>query len=129
MVVTTLDTCTSLMAGITIFGILGNLAHVTGVQDITKVVQGGTGLAFVSYPDAIAKFELVPQVFAGVFFFMLFVLGIGTNVGMSSCLMTAIRDRFPTIKHWKVAVGIAVMQFAVGLLYVTPVFIMRNVCL
>lgn len=50
------------MAGFTIFGILGNLAHELGTDDITKVVRGGTGLAFISYPDAIAKFTVLPQV-------------------------------------------------------------------
>lgn len=62
MVVTTLDTFTSLMAGLTIFGILGNLAHELGTDDISNVVRGGTGLAFVSYPDAIAKFTVLPNV-------------------------------------------------------------------
>lgn len=62
IVVTTLDTFTSLMAGFTIFGILGNLAHELGTEDIGDVVKGGTGLAFVSYPDAIAKFTVLPQV-------------------------------------------------------------------
>lgn len=62
MIVTTLDTFTSLMAGITIFGILGNLAHNMGLEDISKVVKSGTGLAFISYPDAISKFQLLPQV-------------------------------------------------------------------
>lgn len=62
MIVTSLDTFTSLIAGITIFGILGNLAHNMQVDDISKVVKSGTGLAFISYPDAISKFEYVPQV-------------------------------------------------------------------
>ena len=62
MIVTTLDTFTSLLAGCTIFSILGNLMHELGTDDIQQVVQGGTGLAFVSYPDAIAKFDVVPQV-------------------------------------------------------------------
>ena len=126
MIVTTLDTMTSLIAGITIFGILGNLAYETGSTDIKSVVQGGAGLAFVSYPEAIAKFTFMPQAFAVVFFFMLFVLGIGSNVGMSSCLMTVIRDKFKTIKHWKVAVGVAMFQFCIGLLYVTPVRYILN---
>lgn len=62
MIVTTLDTFTSLLAGCTIFSILGNLMYELKINDIEKVVQGGTGLAFVSYPDAIAKFDVVPQV-------------------------------------------------------------------
>lgn len=61
-IVTILDTFTSLIAGLTIFGILGNLAYQIGTTDIGNVVKGGTGLAFISYPDAIAKFEWLPQV-------------------------------------------------------------------
>ncbi|CAG0907930.1 unnamed protein product, partial [Cyprideis torosa] len=45
----------------TIFSILGNLAHETGAERIEDVVQGGAGLAFISYPEAISKFKTVPQ--------------------------------------------------------------------
>lgn len=116
-----MDTFTSMLAGVIIFGILGNLAHVTGKSDITQVIQGGTGLAFVSYPDAISKFEFAPQLFAAVFFFMLFLLGVGTIIGMTSCVITAIRDRFPKIKIWQVTVVIAVVEFWIGIVYLTPV--------
>lgn len=62
VIVTSLDTFTSLLAGVTIFAILGNLAHNLGVKDIRDVVKSGTGLAFISYPDAISKIQFVPQV-------------------------------------------------------------------
>lgn len=52
---------TSLLAGFTIFGILGNLALESG-KDIKDVVKSGWALAFVSYPEAISKFQAVPQV-------------------------------------------------------------------
>ena len=123
-IVTSLDTMTSLIAGIIIFGILGNLAHETGASDIQSVVKGGTGLAFVSYPDAITKMKFVPQIFSAVFFFMLFVLGIGSNVGLSVCMMTAIRDKFKNLSHLSVAIGIVLVQFSIGLLYVTQVRIL-----
>lgn len=61
-IVTTLDTFTSLLAGVTIFGILGHLAHEIGTDNIGDVVNPGAGLAFISYPDAIARFEFLPQV-------------------------------------------------------------------
>lgn len=67
LIVTTLDTFTSLMAGITIFGILGNLAHNLNLDDISSVVRSGTGLAFISYPDAISKLEFLPQVSRNIF--------------------------------------------------------------
>jgi len=43
-IVTTLDTFTSLLSGVIIFGILGNLAHENNTSDIASVVNGGPGL-------------------------------------------------------------------------------------
>lgn len=64
MIVTTLDTFTSLISGITIFGVLGNLAYELNYDDVGQVIgAGGTSLAFISYPDAIAKSPVVPQVY------------------------------------------------------------------
>ncbi|XP_039953950.1 sodium-dependent nutrient amino acid transporter 1 isoform X2 [Bactrocera tryoni] len=120
MIVTTLDTFTSLISGFTIFGILGNLAYEIGTDDIGTVVKGGTGLAFISYPDAISKFKTLPQIFSVLFFLMLFILGIGSNIAMTSCTITAIRDSFPHIKQWHCALAISVISFFIGLAYVTP---------
>lgn len=62
-IVSLTDTGTSILAGVTIFSILGNLAYETGqLDDIGAVVKGGPGLAFISYPEAISKFDAVPQV-------------------------------------------------------------------
>ncbi|EDW02819.1 GH10830 [Drosophila grimshawi] len=119
-IVTAMDTVTSLLAGFTIFGILGHLAHEIGTDDIGTVVKGGAGLAFISYPDAIAKFKHLPQIFSVLFFLMLFVLGIGSNIAMSSCTVTAIRDRFPNFKQWQCSLLIAVISFCIGLIYITP---------
>lgn len=55
MIVSMVDSCTSLLAGFTIFAILGNLAHNLDIKDIGKVVKGGHGLAFFSFPEAISK--------------------------------------------------------------------------
>ena len=56
-----MDTFTSLLAGVTVFAILGSLAHRSGIP-VDQVVQDGAGLAFISYPDAIAQFDFAPQV-------------------------------------------------------------------
>ena len=121
MIVTSLDTATSLLAGITIFGILGNLAYETGQTDIQSVVKGGSGLAFISYPDAISKFVYVPQLFSVVFFIMLFILGIGTNVGLAMALVTVVKDKFKSISQIQAVLAISLFQFSVGLVYLTPV--------
>lgn len=116
-----MDTVTSLVAGIIVFGILGNLAHNLGLDDINSVVKSGAGLAFISYPDAISKFDFFPQGFAMLFFFMLFVLGIGSVVGNQNNVVTIICDLFPRLKYTYVAAFVAIFGFSVGLIYVTPV--------
>ncbi|XP_015590863.1 sodium-dependent nutrient amino acid transporter 1 isoform X1 [Cephus cinctus] len=120
MVVTTLDTFTSLMAGFTIFGILGNLAHELGTDDIGNVVRGGTGLAFVSYPDTISKFTVLPQLFSVLFFLMLYVLSIGSAVSLVGGISSIICDQFPNWKHWHVVLGTTLFGFCVGTIYCTP---------
>ncbi|XP_014476331.1 PREDICTED: sodium-dependent nutrient amino acid transporter 1-like [Dinoponera quadriceps] len=120
MIITTLDTLTSLLAGCTIFGILGNLAYELGEEDISKVVKGGAGLAFVSYPDAIAKFDFIPQLFAVLFFVMMFVLGVGSAVGMCTGIITVINEQFPSLKTWQIVVPTCFLGFSIGTVYVTP---------
>lgn len=49
-----MDTLTSVLGGVTIFAILGNLAK-NLQQDIGEVVKDSMGLAFITYPEAISK--------------------------------------------------------------------------
>ena len=56
----------------------GNLAHELNVE-VDEVVKSGTGLAFISYPTAIGKFEWMPQLFSVLFFLMLITLGLGRH--------------------------------------------------
>ncbi|XP_078034794.1 sodium-dependent nutrient amino acid transporter 1 isoform X1 [Augochlora pura] len=120
MIVTTLDTITSFIAGCTIFGILGNLAYEMNLPNIEKVVKSGASLAFVSYPDAIAKFTVVPQVFSVLFFLMMFVLGIGSIVGMVSGMVINLSEKLPNVQIWKIVLPLCLMGFAVSTVYVTP---------
>ncbi|XP_054729587.1 sodium-dependent nutrient amino acid transporter 1-like [Anastrepha obliqua] len=120
MIVTSLDTLTSLLAGVSIFGILGNLAHNLQITDIKEVIKSGTGLAFISYPDAIAKFRAVPQLFAVLFFFMLFVLGVGSIVALQCTIVTIICDQFKSLRYWKVALLSSIFGFLASIIYVTP---------
>jgi len=119
-IVTTLDTFTSLLAGTTIFAILGNLAFNLKVDSIREVVRSGAGLAFISYPDAIAKFTWAPQLFAVLFFIMLMVLGIGSAVALQSAINTVIWDQMPKTGYWKVAGCVSICGFLIGLVYLTP---------
>lgn len=120
VIITWLDTFTSMIAGCIVFGVMGHLAHVTNEKDIQKVVKNGPGLTFETYPDVIAKFDFVPQLFSVLFFFMLFLLGIGTLLGIVTSVITAIHDQKPHWKRWKVVLVVAVVGFCVGLVYLTP---------
>jgi len=119
VIISLMDTFTSFLAGITIFSILGNLAHETG-KNVSDVVSAGTGLAFVSYPDAIAKFDMIPQLFAVLFFMMMLTLGIGSATSLTGCVITIICDDFPGLKRWLVTGVISILGFFCGLIYVTP---------
>lgn len=72
------DTFTSMFAGVAIFSTLGFLAQSAGTT-VDKVVASGPGLAFIAYPEAIARMPF-PPAWAALFFFMLFILGLDSQV-------------------------------------------------
>lgn len=51
---------------------------------------------------------------------MLFVLGIGSTVGMGSCIIRVIRDRFVKVPNWTVAITLAILGFSVSIIYMCP---------
>ncbi|XP_066597905.1 sodium-dependent nutrient amino acid transporter 1-like [Prorops nasuta] len=120
LIVTSLDTATSFMAGCTIFGILGNLAHELGTTDVSRVVRGGTGLAFISYPDALSRFSFVPQFFSVLFFVMLFVLGTGSAVALTSSVFSILNDYLPNVKQWISVLLVTIAGYLFSLVYITP---------
>ncbi|XP_017768589.1 PREDICTED: sodium-dependent nutrient amino acid transporter 1-like [Nicrophorus vespilloides] len=120
IVVSFMDTFTSILAGTTIFGILGNLAQRQNMHVKDVVNAGGTGLAFISYPEAIAKFDSVPWLFAILFFMMLFILGVGSLIALQGSAFTIIMDNWPHLKKWHVSLGCGIVGFIIGLVFVTP---------
>jgi len=113
------DSATSILAGTVIFSILGYLAYELDLP-IEKVVNSGAGLAFVSYPEVLAKFNFVPQVFAVLFFLMLITLCMGSAVGLTNNVISVICDYFPSTSRSLITAFICLAGLSTGLLYVTP---------
>lgn len=71
---------------------------------------------------AIAKFDYVPQLFAVLFFLMLFTLGLGSSTGLISSVIAIIADNRPDWNKTYVAAFVCLAGFLIGLVYITPVF-------
>lgn len=77
---------TSMLTGLVVFTVLGYMSHETGLP-ISTVATGGPGLAFVTYPEAIGLLPL-PQLWAVLFFLMLFFVALDSLVCTCSWLLT-----------------------------------------
>ena len=119
LIISFTDTFTSLLAGFTIFSVLGNLAKELDVP-VEKVIKSGTGLAFISYPMAIAKFDYVPQLFSVLFFLMLITLGLGSATGLTSAVIAIIADNKPQWNKTYVTAFVCLAGFLIGTVYLTP---------
>lgn len=71
---------TSIFAGFVVFSVLGYMSRMTGLP-VSTVVAGGPGLAFITYPEAIAMLPM-PQLWAILFFIMLYLLGVDSCVSL-----------------------------------------------
>ena len=98
--VSSLDFITSLIASVVIFSVLGFMAKSLGVS-IEDVAEGGQGLAFVAYPEALAQLPL-SWLWSVLFFFMLFLLGLDSEFALLETALTAMYDGFPKIRKYKV---------------------------
>ena len=103
LIISFLDFATSIMAGVVVFSILGELKLKGGYDSIEDVVKQKQGLAFVAYPEAILHLA-VPQLWAVLFFFMLFTLGLDSEFALLETILTGIYDMFPNTRRHKTIV-------------------------
>ncbi|NWS46081.1 SC6A9 protein, partial [Probosciger aterrimus] len=116
IIISITNCATSVYAGFVIFSILGFMANHLGV-DVSKVADHGPGLAFVAYPEALTLLPISP-LWSVLFFFMLILLGLGTQFCLLETLVTAIVDEVGN--EWIirrktfVTLGVAVAGFLLG---------------
>lgn len=110
---------TSVFAGFAIFSVIGFMAYDSGLP-ISEVADSGPGLAFVAYPEALARMPGA-TFWSLLFFFMLFTLGLDSQFVMLETLITAcvdeLKEYFPNIYQHKlrITIGACIMGFLLGL--------------
>lgn len=120
MIVSVCDTVTSIISGLVIFSVLGAMAHDLGTVGVEDVVQSGPGLAFVAYPEALARLP-VPQLWSVLFFLMLFILGLDSEFALLENVLTSLADQIPALRKHKLVFTVitGVVCFFLGLPLVT----------
>lgn len=82
----------SIVAGILVFSVLGNMALQQGVG-IDKVVSQSVGLAFITFPKAINSLPW-PVFFGVLFFTALLFAGLSSHISICETVISAIMEKF-----------------------------------
>ncbi|KAJ8939840.1 hypothetical protein NQ314_010969 [Rhamnusium bicolor] len=93
---------------------------ILGALLIRAVTLEGSAKGILYFVEPKWEMLLNAKLFALLFFFMLFILGVGSLVALKGCAFTVVMDSFPHLKIWHVSLATAVGGFLVGLVYITP---------
>ncbi|PRD31497.1 UNVERIFIED_CONTAM: Slc6a5, partial [Trichonephila clavipes] len=121
LIVSISNVLTSIFAGFVIFSVIGYLAHELNVK-VDRVVDEGAGLAFIVYPEVVARLPVAP-LWAFLFFFMLLTLGLDSQFALLETVTTAILDRFPSLREKKtwVVFFLSILGYSGGIIFTTNV--------
>ncbi|CAD5228222.1 unnamed protein product [Bursaphelenchus okinawaensis] len=119
MIVTVADATMSVIGGTAVFSVLGFMSKEMNTT-ISEVVQDGTALAFVAYPEALIRMPIEP-LWSFLFFLMVFLLGISSQFGYTEAPITAFIDQFPKLKryHTTTVFVVCTMLFCCGIILCT----------
>lgn len=106
-----------LLAGITVFSILGFMAFQSNVN-ISDVAAGGVGLAFVVFPTVINTLPALNSLFGFLFFGCLVLAGLTSAVSIMEVVVAAVRDKF-NLSRKRAVVWVTAVCFSVSLVYAT----------
>ncbi len=92
--ITSIVNCSySVFAGTAVFCVLGYMAKAKGVP-VDEVVDGGPGLCFVIYPEAISLLPGPNNLFGFLFFLTLVLAGITSAISIVEAFVAAVIDKF-----------------------------------
>jgi len=120
LIVTLVDAGVSLLCGVAVFAVLGNLAHEQG-KNVEDVVADGPGLVFVVFPHALSQMPY-PQVWSVIFFGLVICLGIDSQFATVEVIITSIKDGWTDLnkylKHEMLVFIVCFASFICGLPHV-----------
>ena len=112
------DTSFSLFAGITVFSIIGYMAHSQGKEVAEVAGSGGIGLAFMVFPEAINSLPGLNGLFGLVFFLVLAFAGLTSAISLAEVVISSFIDKFH-FNRKKVSIIIIIIQGAISMVYAT----------
>ncbi|CAF4536841.1 unnamed protein product [Rotaria socialis] len=121
-IVVSCDYFTDVFAGFAVFATIGYLSTELK-ESVSKYADAsGPGLAFITYPEAIAHMP-ASSLFSILFFLMLLALGLGSQFALTDVPITSILELFPRFKFQReLAVIITgVVLFLISLPFTCPV--------
>ncbi|CAF1399401.1 unnamed protein product [Rotaria sordida] len=87
----------SFLAGFVVFSALGHMAWRLN-KDVKYVVDPGSSLSFIAYPEILATFKY-PTFFSILFFLMVINLGLDSDFGGLEAMYTALSDEYFVLKR------------------------------
>ncbi|GMR61726.1 hypothetical protein PMAYCL1PPCAC_31921, partial [Pristionchus mayeri] len=115
IIVVSFDSFMSIFGGSAAFATMGFLAKQSGLP-LSQVVQSGTTLTFVAYPEAMMRMP-IPTLWSLAFFTMFFLLGVSSQFGMTECMISGLADQFPSLHRHKgkLAILVCFTSFLLGI--------------
>lgn len=111
LIISLMDTITSILAGTVVFSVLGGLANELGI-DVSQVARdSGMGLSFIVYPEAMTKIGFLPQLWSIIFFLMLVTLALGSSISMIETILTTVKDLIPSLERCQTSAAAGVCFF------------------
>ncbi|XP_068616897.1 sodium- and chloride-dependent GABA transporter ine [Brachionichthys hirsutus] len=99
LIVSFINSFTSILAGFGIFSAIGYMAHIHNLP-VDNIATSGPGLVFVVYPEILSTMPLF-QLWSVLFFMMLVLLGLDSQFATVEVAITFLKDEFgPTVRQY-----------------------------